>query len=156
MRGTGVSDHSKCDSIVGGDRWPPGQVDVSSCALPHWVGDVPWSIRHRIGLFQRPAARSAPAPQSVSADVDSREESVSRACEPTGASMSYERVYKLIDLISSSSIGYTNRLFTVAVVLTWSLFSTVALNRAPTRHPRHAPVRSSHGRSSEMALRLER
>ena len=51
-------------------------------------------------------------------------------CESSVTSKSHGRVCKLIDLVLSSSIDDTVRLFTESVVLAWTLFSTV----------RHTPV----------------
>ena len=45
---------------------------------------------------------------------------VSHWCVVTGKSV--RRVYRLIDLISSSANDYIKCVFAVAVVLTWSIF----------------------------------
>ena len=44
---------------------------------------------------------------------------------------SVRRVYRLIDLISSSANDYIKCVFAVAVVLTWSIFPTRPLNSGP-------------------------
>ena len=56
--------------------------------------------------------------------VDAREESAPDTCEPPVSSKSRGRVYKLIDLVSSSSIDDTVRVFAIPVVLTWPISST--------------------------------
>ena len=45
-------------------------------------------------------------------------------CEPLVTGKSVRRVYRLIDLISSSANDYIKCVFAVAVVLTWSIFPT--------------------------------
>ena len=113
VRGTCVSDQSKCDSYDEAVRCRPGQVDVSyvsSSALCRPASDVPSSKRYGIALSQRSAALPARALQSVTVG-DTLEMNLCPAhvsCEPTGASKSHGRADKLIDLVSSSSIDYTN------------------------------------------------
>ena len=49
-------------------------------------------------------------------------------CEPLVTGKSVRRVYRLIDLISSSANDYIKCVFAVAVVLTWSIFPTRGAN----------------------------
>ena len=55
---------------------------------------------------------------------NARDEIASDMCESSVTSKSHGRVCKLIDLVLSSSIDDTVRLFTESVVLTWTFFST--------------------------------
>ena len=66
---------------------------------------------------------------------DAREESVSGACEPTATRKSHARADKLIDLVLSSSIDDTARVFTESVVLTWTFFSTGPLTSSAPSAP---------------------
>ena len=63
---------------------------------------------------------------------DPREKNVTSACVPTGTSKRYGRANKLIDLVSSSSIDGTVKIFTESFVLRSSFFSTGPLNGANT------------------------
>ena len=88
-------------------------------------------------LVYRPATRSAPAPESASSRADAREKSASDMCEGETGSEARGRVCKLIDLVSSSSIDDTVRVFTEADALRSSLFLQDPLllkSRGPRRH----------------------
>ena len=73
-------------------------------------------------LVYRPATRSAPAPESASSRADAREKSASDMCEGETGSEARGRVCKLIDLVSSSSIDDTVRVFTETDALRSSFF----------------------------------
>ena len=86
------------------------------------------SFAHLRRPFHGPAASRARATKSVSAGERRPEETLSDACEPFGSGMASGRAYRLIDLVSSSSIAHTAAGIDDSNVLTWSLFSIGPLN----------------------------
>ena len=123
MAGTPDQRMPTIDQLVNVADGHAGSGSVSSRAQRRRASDVTCSIRYRNGLVHRPAAPSARAGKCV-LSVDAREESAPDTCEPSVSSKSRGRVYKLIDLVSSSSIDDTVRVFAIPVVLTWPISST--------------------------------
>ena len=70
---------------------------------------------------------------------DAREESASDTCQPPVTSKSHGRADKLIDLVSSSSIDGTVRVFTESLVLAWTFFPTGALTDSTQSEHRRPP-----------------
>ena len=119
-------------SISKGGRWP--------CWIRFRLLPRPTALGERCSVLDTVSKRARTPPRSpiraragkCVLSVDAREKSASDTCEPPVTSKSRGRVYKLIDLVSSSSIDDTVRAFAVPVVLTWPLFPT----GPPSSYPR--------------------
>ena len=94
------------------------------CAHRDRTSGTVCSFAHIRRPFHGPAASRARATKSVSAGERRPEETLSDACEPFGSGMASGRAYRLIDLVSSSSIARTAAGIDESNVLTWLLFST--------------------------------
>ena len=108
------------------------------CAHRDRTSGTVCSFAHIRRPFHGPAASRARATKSVSAGERRPEETLSDACEPFGSGMASGRAYRLIDLVSSSSIARTAAGIDESNVLTWLIFPTM-----PLSEPSHVS-RSQH------------
>ena len=93
------------------------------CAHRDRTSGTGCSFAHIRRPFHGPAASRTRATKSVSTGERRPEETLSDTCEPFGSGMASGRAYRLIDLVSSSSIARTAAGIDESNVLTWPLFS---------------------------------